>query len=110
MKTRLFLSLFLLCAALVPGGAAADPRDERNLHPFAILADLVLLRPFGLALTVGGAGVFIATTPFAGIASIAPPHDALQKSSEMLVLAPAAFTFMRPLGDFSYQMGGVYSR
>lgn len=109
MKTRLFLPLFALCAALSSGEAAAlDSHDERNFHPFAIFADLVLLRPFGLAMTVAGTGLFVATTPFAGVASLATPHDALLRSGDALVVAPAAFTFLRPVGDFSYQLNGAY--
>jgi hypothetical protein len=106
MKTR--LPLLALCAALATQDAIAAP-EGRNLTPQGILADLVLLRPFGLAITAMGAGLFLGTSPLAAIADFAAtPHDALQRSGEALVLAPAAFTFTRPLGEFSYQLNGVY--
>ena len=105
MKTRLPLSLLALCAALHCGNAAAE---GRNLTIPGVLADLILLRPLGIAMSVAGTGLFLGTSPFAGLASIAPPHDAIQRSGEALVIAPAAFTFMRPLGEFSYQLKGAY--
>jgi len=80
----------------------------RNLGFLGVLADLILLRPVGLAMTVGGAGLLVATSPFTGIASIAPPHDAFVRAGNALVVGPAGFTFNRPLGEFSYQRSGVY--
>jgi hypothetical protein len=104
-KPRLFLPLLALCAALAGETAAAE---GRNLTPQGVLADLILLRPLGLAMTVAGTGLFLGTSPFAGLAAAAPPHDALQRSGEALVIAPAAFTFWRPLGEFSYRPNGAY--
>jgi hypothetical protein len=98
-------------------GTTADPYSDTGTGMYgarrlqsapAILADLLLLRPFGIGLTAAGGALFIATSPFAAIASIAPPHDAFQRSGNALFVAPAAFTFMRPLGEFSYQPSGVY--
>lgn len=80
----------------------------RNLGFLGVLADLILLRPVGLAITVGGAGLLVATSPFTGLASIAPPHDAFVRAGNALVVGPAGFTFNRPLGEFSYQRSGVY--
>ncbi len=108
MNKRLFLSLLAVCAALASGYAAAADSGERNVTPQGVLADLLLLRPFGLAMTVAGTGLFIGTSPLAALAATAPPYDALQRSGEALVIAPAAFTFMRPIGDFSYQLNGAY--
>ena len=105
MKTRTLLPLLALCAALAAQDAAAE---GRNLTPQGILADLMLLRPFGLAFTALGTGLFLGTSPLAAIADLAAPNDALLHSGEALVVAPAAFTFLRPLGDFRYQLNGVY--
>ncbi len=80
----------------------------RNLGMLGVLADLVLLRPAGLVMTVGGAGLLVATSPFTGMASIAPPHDAFTRAGNAFVVGPAGFTFNRPLGEFSYQRSGVY--
>jgi cell division septation protein DedD len=80
----------------------------RNLGIPGVLADLILLRPFGVAMTVGGVALFGATSPFTGIASIAPPHDAFNQAYNAFVVGPAGFTFSRPLGEMSYQRSGVY--
>jgi hypothetical protein len=80
----------------------------RNLGIPGVLADLILLRPVGLAMTIGGIGLLVATSPFTGIASYAPPHDAFLRASNALVVGPAGFTFNRPLGEFTYQRSGVY--
>lgn len=117
----------LLVSLLQPIAATADPVTSatvvddsgnygdsygygrgRNLGMPGVLADLILLRPFGVAMTVGGVGLLVATSPFTGIASIAPPHDAFLRATNAFVIGPAGFTFNRPLGEFSYQRSGVY--
>ena len=59
----------------------------------AMAADLVLARPLGLAATVVGTVVFIASLPFQVLAGNV--SDPAQK----LVVEPASFTFTRPLGQ-----------
>jgi hypothetical protein len=80
----------------------------RNLSLPWVISDLLLLRPFGLVMTVGGVGLLVATSPMIGIASFSPPNDAFIRASNALVVGPAGFTFNRPLGEFSYQRSGVY--
>ena len=132
MKKINFLALtallvFLLANASVMADAdVSEPRVEsngsyddaygdtygygrgRNLGYLGVLADLLLLRPTGLVMTVGGAGLVVATSPFTGLASIAPPHDAFVRVGNAFVVGPAGFTFNRPLGEMSYQRSGVY--
>ncbi|MCU0735706.1 MAG: hypothetical protein MUF20_09295 [Methylotetracoccus sp.] len=67
--------------------------------PGDALIDLIVYRPIGLVGTAVGAAGFLALSPFAALASIPPPHDAFGKTSDLLVLTPAAFTFKRPFGD-----------
>jgi hypothetical protein len=56
-------------------------------------ADIVLLRPLGLAGTVLGTALFVVGLPFEAIAGdISGP-------AKRLVVQPAKFTFTRPLGD-----------
>ena len=80
----------------------------RNLGVLPILADLFLLRPVGVGMTLVGGALLVASSPFTGLASIAPPHDAFQRASNALVVGPAGFTFNRPLGELTYQRSGVY--
>lgn len=96
-------------------GMSSDPflgtsayGSTRQTSVLAVLADLFMLRPSGIALTVAGGALFLASSPFMAIASIAPPHDAIQRAGDALFVGPAAFTFYRPLGEFTYRPNGVY--
>ena len=80
----------------------------RSLGYPGVLADIILLRPVGVALAAAGTALFIATTPLIAIADIAPPHDAFARAGTIMVLGPAGFAFNRPLGEMNYQRDGVY--
>jgi hypothetical protein len=110
MGKRLAVFLLVFCAALTWNSAAAEDiwMVRRHQDAPAILADLLLLRPFGIALTVVGTALMVGTSPFIALASIAPPHDAFERAGNALVVAPAAFTVMRPLGELTYQPSGIY--
>jgi hypothetical protein len=56
----------------------------------------------GLAATVIGTGLFIGMSPLTAFASIPEPHDAFAKTSSILILSPAIYTFIRPVGDRSF--------
>lgn len=106
---RKALALNLLCGTLmVSTGASADFRDQRSVSAPVIAADTLLLRPFGLVLTVAGTAFFVAISPLTLVANIAPPHDAFYRTSNSFIMGPAAFTFVRPLGEFSYNPSGIY--
>ncbi|MGZ8218681.1 hypothetical protein [Methylomagnum sp.] len=110
MRKQSTALLFMLCAMLAGGQASAEDMSlgRRYQSPLAVLADLILLRPFGIAMTAAGIGLMAGTAPFIAIASIAPPHDAFERAGNALVVGPAAFTFMRPLGEYTYQPTGAY--
>jgi hypothetical protein len=59
----------------------------------AIIADGLLLRPGGLVATVLGTAVFVVTLPF----SI--PTKSVEKAAQKLIVDPAKYTFVRPLGQ-----------
>lgn len=110
MKNQL-RALALILASFLPwhpaGAQEIKPSKHQDSAP-AILADLFLLRPTGAILTVLGTGLTLATSPMTALASIAPPHDAFQTVAETLIVGPAAFTGLRPLGEFTYQPTGIY--
>ena len=58
-----------------------------------IIADGLLLRPGGLVATVVGTAVFVVTLPF----SI--PTKSVDKAAQKLIVDPAKYTFVRPLGQ-----------
>ena len=92
------ISLFVLlsiisCSTIPPSNSVEE------VEPGFVLLDVLLYRPGGLAVTIIGAGAFIGMSPLTALASIPEPHDAFLKTSKILILAPGAYTFIRPLGD-----------
>ncbi len=68
-------------------------QEQEEVSAEAILADGLLVRPFGLAATFFGAVAFVVTLPF----SI--PTKSVNKVAQKLVVEPARYTFTRPLGQ-----------
>ncbi|NOS87435.1 MAG: hypothetical protein HOP34_02650 [Methylococcaceae bacterium] len=104
------LSLVLLFVSILcsPVTSYAQEQNIEESDPAFVMIDVLLYRPVSLAVTVAGTAVFVALTPLTALASIPAPHDALAKTSKILVLAPAAYTFLRPIGnrDFPYYPPG----
>ena len=90
----LVVLLFLCATSLVH--ATEDPsyrvRTE-EVSAETIIVDGLLLRPGGLVATVVGTAVFVVTLPF----SI--PTKSVDKAAQRLVVDPARYTFVRPLGQ-----------
>jgi len=92
------ISFFILLSVL-SCSAVAHSQSVEEVDPGFVLLDVLLYRPVGLVVTVIGTGVFIGLSPLTALASIPEPHDAFNKTSRILILAPGAYTFIRPLGD-----------
>ncbi len=92
------ISLFILLSAMCCS-AVAHTQSVEEADPGFVLLDVLLYRPLGFVATVIGTGAFIGLSPLTAFASIPEPHDAFLKTSKILILAPAAYTFIRPLGD-----------
>jgi hypothetical protein len=98
--SRNMLIIVLAAAlALAPAAASAEspekqqvPRDEYGAVQMA--TDLLLGRPLGLAATIVGTALFIVSLPFSAAGGN------MEQAGQVLVQAPAEFTFKRPLGDF----------
>jgi hypothetical protein len=58
------------------------------------MLDVAILRPFGAAATAVGFAFFVASLP------LVAPNLEFGTSWEVFVLAPAEFTFTRPIGEF----------
>lgn len=82
--------------ALAVGSAQAQVTQDVDTSPsgVAMAADLLLVRPLGLVATVLGSGLFVLQLPLSLVQG-EPPLEPARK----LVVAPAEFTFSRPLGD-----------
>lgn len=85
--TALLISCLLLPQALLAGSAVDESPNE-----WAMVGDLLVARPVGLVLTVGGAAVWLVSLPFTLLAGHAG------EAAETLVLGPGESTFMRCLG------------
>ena len=60
-----------------------------------MVVDAVVMRPLGLAATLVGAVLTVVALPFT------IPSGSVESSARELIVKPAAYTFTRPLGDFS---------
>jgi hypothetical protein len=70
----------------------AAPFDWTEIPAAAL--DILVLRPLAAAATVAGLPMFVASVPFVAASG------ELLTSWDVFVLAPADYTFRRPLGDF----------
>ena len=91
-----FILLFLLSWVAIP--AFAEPADAykgqaEEMDGAAVMGDLFLARPLGVAATVLGAGVSIVALPFA------IPSGSTKLVFKRLVADPFKFTFCRHLGS-----------
>ena len=91
----LIMVMLLLCATSL---VHAEPdtytaRRGDNVSAETILVDGLLLRPAGMLATLVGSVAFVVTLPF----SI--PTRSVDKAAQKLVVDPARYTFVRPLGQ-----------
>jgi hypothetical protein len=89
-----FILLSVMCCS-----AVAYSQSVEEVDPGFVILDVLLYRPVGFAVTIIGTGAFIGLSPLTALASIPEPHDAFAKTGKILILAPGAYTFIRPVGD-----------
>lgn len=94
LSVRKFLVAVAVSAALAAPHAvlAAGYVDERPSFG-AMLVDGVVVRPLGLGAMVLGAATWVVTLPFSALGGN------VDEATQKLVVDPARFTFVRPLGD-----------
>ncbi|HOG18610.1 MAG: hypothetical protein A4E73_03965 [Syntrophaceae bacterium PtaU1.Bin231] len=97
MKKRRSIALLAACVLLMTSAPAFG--DER-VDDMAMVADVLFVRPVGIAAIVLGTALFIVSMPFA------IPSGSVGKAGQMLVAEPFRYTFCRPLGDFDDRQGG----
>ena len=88
------ISVFLI--APVASTALADEYFEREDPSGAMMIfDVIMVRPIGIVATVVGSVFYVVSLPFSLLG------ENSDEASQALVKDPAAYTFSRPLGDFS---------
>jgi hypothetical protein len=90
----LFLVLAFVSVSLPAGIFAADPLLEEEITTENMVADAIIVRPLGVVATILGAGFFLISLPFSALGGN------VKEAGQKLVVAPAKFTFQRPLGEF----------
>ena len=88
---RTTIGLVVGCV-LLPNMLWAQNAVEETPNEWAMVGDLVVARPIGAVLTVGGAAVWLVSLPFTLLAGHAG------EAAETLVYGPAEATFVRCLG------------
>ena len=88
---RVMVALMVSCLMLPQLLWAQEPIDE-SPNEWAMVGDLLVARPIGVVLTVGGAAVWLVSLPFTLLAGSA------SEAAGTLIGGPAESTFMRCLG------------
>jgi hypothetical protein len=85
----------LVAAALLATSPLATAADVRYGDPnfSTMLIDGALARPLGLGATVVGTAIWIVTLPFSALGGN------VGEAADKLIVEPARFTFVRPLGE-----------
>lgn len=102
----------LMFALLLSNAGLCRADDEIGYGRFGLIdamAEVLLLRPLGVAATIAGTAFFVVTSPITALADISPPHDAFKKMADVFIVSPAKFTFDRPMGVYYPDAEGEYS-
>ncbi len=94
------LIFLILIAAFIAGPlsatatAASDGFNADRPDGASMAADFFFVRPVALVSTVFGSATFVVSLPFSALGKN------VGESYDLLVIAPARYTFDRPLGKF----------
>ncbi|MFV8818848.1 hypothetical protein [Haliea sp. E17] len=83
---------FLISCLLAPQMLWAESAIDESPNEWAMVGDLVVARPLGAVMTVGGAAVWLVSLPFTLLAGHAG------EAADKLIIGPGAATFARCLG------------
>jgi len=89
----LMVVVFVITALASSSFAQATIKDE-EISTENMVADALIVRPLGIVATILGAGLFVISLPFSALGKN------VKEAGQKLVVAPAKFTFTRPLGEF----------
>ena len=89
---RRAVAALLIACLLLPQTLLAQDAVDESPNEFAMVADLLVARPIGAAMVVGGTAVWLVSLPFTLMAGHA------SEAAETLIYGPAETTFVRCLG------------
>lgn len=106
MKIKILILVVIMLVMTDTTYAITEDRQP----PVVALIDIILYRPLGLIATVTGSAVFVGISPLTALAAISPPHDAFEKTADLLIMKPVKYTFDRPLDVYYPDYDGEYRR
>ncbi len=91
-RARRAMAALMVGCLFMPQALLAQQAVDDSPNEFAMVGDLIVARPIGAVMTVGGAAVWLVSLPFTLMAGHA------SEAAETLMLGPAQATFYRCLG------------
>ncbi len=93
--SKQFMALLISISLVVPfgTGAMAQGPEEGDLGAGKMIVDVLLVRPLSLVATATGTALFVASFPFSLLGGN------VKAAAKKMVIEPAKYTFVRPLGD-----------
>ena len=88
----LVMVMALVCSTAGFSASAGEMKLQEEASSESMMADLVFLRPLGIAASAVGAVFFVASLPFSW------PTGSAGEAYDKLVEEPSNYTFSRPLG------------
>jgi hypothetical protein len=85
-------AVLMIACIMLPQTLLAQGAVDDSPHPAAMLGDLVVARPIGAAIVVGGTAVWLVSLPFTLLSGHA------SEAAGQLIGGPVETTFMRCLG------------
>ncbi len=92
VRARRAVIAIMISCLMVPQMLWAQSAVDENPNELAMVGDLVVARPVGAVMTVGGIVVWLVSLPFTLLAGHA------SEAADTLIVGPAEATFMRCLG------------
>ena len=86
------LAVALIACMMLPQTLLAQNAVDESPNEFAMVGDLLVARPIGAVMVVGGAAVWLVSLPFTLLAGHAG------EAADTLIAGPVETTFMRCLG------------
>ena len=99
---KFFKLFFFLTAILVSSSSFAA--ENRKADGYDVAVDLVL-RPVSFSGMIAGSALYVGLSPLTALAAIPAPHDSFELLADLMIVKPAKYTFVRPVGDYTYNEG-----